>query len=88
MPKTRYFSAGEIEKYGYCPLSWWLSRGEEDAEVKELEPLVSGIKKHEEVSEDLSFIKGKETVFLTPKTTGKVPDEYIKISVFKAHSQN
>ncbi len=32
--------------------------------------------------------KKKETVFLTPKTTGKVPDEYIKISVFKAHSQN
>ena len=30
----------------------------------------------------------KETVFLTQKTSGKVPEEYIKISVFKAHSRN
>jgi len=24
------FSAGDVEKYGYCPLTWWLSRGQVD----------------------------------------------------------
>ena len=40
-----YISAGDIEKYSYCPLSWWLSRNEKDEENE-------GVKKHREISEE------------------------------------
>jgi len=46
-----------VEKFGYCPLSWWLSRGlapEEGAE------LVEGEKKHEAASADLKGIETHE----------------------------
>ncbi len=36
-------SAGEIEKYSYCPLSWWLGRGEKSRYSE-------GVKKHLEIS--------------------------------------
>ena len=36
-----FISAGDIEKYSYCPLSWWLSRGEKHEESE-------GVKKHRE----------------------------------------
>ncbi len=39
-----YISAGDIEKYSYCPLSWWLSRKERHKES-------AGVKKHREISE-------------------------------------
>jgi len=38
-----YISAGDIEKYAYCPLSWWLSRGEKHTESK-------GVIEHEKIS--------------------------------------
>ncbi len=53
-----WISASDIEKFGYCPLSWWLSRSEED-EVTD-EELEKGKEKHEEVGEGLDEIKKKE----------------------------
>lgn len=46
-------SAGDIEKYAYCPLSWWLSK-------KHKVVYKSGIIKHKEVEKDLEEIKNKE----------------------------
>ena len=40
-----YISAGDIEKYSYCPLSWWLSRKEKNSEDE-------GVKKHKRISEE------------------------------------
>jgi CRISPR-associated exonuclease Cas4 len=51
-------SAADIEKFGYCPLSWWLSRGMAPEEGPEI---VEGEKKHAKVSEDLKGIKTHET---------------------------
>jgi len=39
---VRYISAGDIEKYSYCPLSWWLSRKEKHVESE-------GVKKHRKI---------------------------------------
>ncbi len=39
-----YISAGDIEKYSYCPLSWWLSKKEKNVENE-------GVKKHQDISE-------------------------------------
>jgi len=50
-------SAADVEKFGYCPLSWWLSRGLAPEEGSEL---VEGEKKHEAASEDLKGIETHE----------------------------
>jgi CRISPR-associated exonuclease Cas4 len=47
-----YISAGDIEKYSYCPLSWWLSRNEEHTENE-------GVKKHRNISKDATQMKEK-----------------------------
>jgi len=47
-----YISAGDIEKYSYCPLSWWLSRGEKHVESE-------GVKKHREISRETKEMKEK-----------------------------
>ena len=52
----RFISAGDLEKYSYCPLSWWLStefEGENDA-------LTQGIKEHEELGKSLWRIDSNE----------------------------
>lgn len=57
MAPSELLSAGDVEKFGYCPLSWWLSRGlapEEGAE------LADGEKKHEAASADLKGIEAHE----------------------------
>ncbi len=57
MAPSELISAADVEKFGYCPLSWWLSRGlapEEGAE------LVEGEKKHEAASADLRGIETHE----------------------------
>jgi len=51
--KMETVSAGDIEKYAYCPLSWWLSKQHKSV-YKE------GIKKHKETEKDLKEIKTKE----------------------------
>ena len=53
----KWISASDVEKYGYCPLSWWLS--EEEKEVIN-EDLREGSKKHEKISEKVNSIKKNE----------------------------
>lgn len=53
----KWISASDVEKYGYCPLSWWLS--EEEKEVIN-EDLKEGSEKHEEISEKVESIKKNE----------------------------
>lgn len=49
------FSAGEVEKFGYCPLSWWLS--EKDAEEEDLS---DGERKHAEIAAEITTIRRRE----------------------------
>ncbi len=51
-------SASALEKYGYCPLSWWLSRNEPDMDSEALE---SGERAHKAVAEDLGDIVQEES---------------------------
>lgn len=46
-------SAGEIEKYGYCPLNWWLYRQGVSADDERLE---EGQRRHESLANDLTHI--------------------------------
>ncbi len=46
-----YISAGDIEKYAYCPLSWYLSKKEEDKALEE------GVKKHRDFAEKVEEIQ-------------------------------
>jgi CRISPR-associated exonuclease Cas4 len=55
--KDALISASALEKYGYCPLSWWLSRTEDS---QESETLDGGEKAHAEVATDLSGIIQEE----------------------------
>ncbi len=48
-----YVSVGDLEKYSYCPLSWWLSK-----EYKIVSK--NGIEKHKEIEQKLKEIKIKE----------------------------
>jgi CRISPR-associated exonuclease Cas4 len=50
-------SAGDVEKFGYCPLSWWLSRG---LAPEEGDPIVEGERKHEIASRDLKGVEAQE----------------------------
>ena len=51
-------SASALEKYGYCPLSWWLSRDEVDEDSPELR---EGERAHESVATDLGHIVKDES---------------------------
>ncbi len=53
-----WISASDVEKYGYCPLSWWLSR--EVEEGVEDEKLEQGEKKHKELGRKFKDLKNKE----------------------------
>lgn len=51
-----FFSASDVEKFGYCPLSWWLSgEGKEEGE-----DLREGIKKHEIMMNSIADIRKRE----------------------------
>jgi CRISPR-associated exonuclease Cas4 len=52
-------SASDVEKYGYCPLSWWLSEQVGDKEYEELE---KGSQKHATISKDVKEIKTRDRV--------------------------
>ena len=54
--QTRYISASDVEKYSYCPLSWWLS-AEYDGES---EGIARGGKGHEKLGKLLWDIDAKE----------------------------
>ena len=50
-------SASEMERYGYCPLSWWLGRTGVDAEGSEV---ASGLEKHQEIGASLKMLLHEE----------------------------
>ena len=50
-------SASEMERYGYCPLSWWLGRTGVDAEGSEV---ASGLEKHQEIGASLKTLLHEE----------------------------
>lgn len=52
MEDTPTISASEVEKFAYCPLSWWLSRGKEEQKPE----LVEGEKKHARISKRIGDI--------------------------------
>jgi CRISPR-associated exonuclease Cas4 len=54
---NKSISASDVEKYGYCPLSWWLSEENDD---NDLEKLKKGTQKHEKIGKDVKKIKTHE----------------------------
>ncbi len=53
-----FISAGELEKYGYCPLSWWYSRqGAEEADVATLR---TGVRDPTEVDRQIKLVEEYE----------------------------
>ncbi len=56
--KMPVISASALEKFGYCPLSWWLSRNEPDPDSEALD---SGQRAHSAVAEDLDNIVQEES---------------------------
>ena len=57
MAPPELISAGDLEKFGYCPLSWWLSR---DLAPEEGPELAEGERKHEAATADLKGIEVHE----------------------------
>jgi len=47
-----------MEKFSYCPMSWWLSRSEHDASS---DLTVAGTAAHERLNNDLTSLSGKQT---------------------------
>lgn len=47
-------ATGDLEKYAYCPLSWWLSEQEETVDS------VEGVRRHDEVGQELESIRQDE----------------------------
>lgn len=56
IPWEDYISAGDMEKYSYCPLSWWFSLKEEVSN----QSLEQGIASHAQVEGKLSTVTEKE----------------------------
>jgi len=52
----RFISAGDLEKYSYCPLSWWLSAEFET----DSEGLAKGVEEHEKLGKSLWKIDARE----------------------------
>ena len=48
-------SAGDIEKYSYCPLSWWLSKNHKTVAKK-------GVENHKKIETELKEIRKKEKI--------------------------
>src|SRR5512136_3149041 len=57
---VKHISAGDLEKYCYCPLSWWLS----DEAESESESLAQGITGHEKLGKSLWRIDSGEKTAL------------------------
>jgi CRISPR-associated exonuclease Cas4 len=53
-----YISAGELEKYGYCPLSWWYSR--QGADEADKATLMTGVRNHKEVERQVKMVEEYE----------------------------
>jgi len=52
----KHISAGDLEKFSYCPLSWWLSRDDD----RDGGALAKGVAAHEELGESLWEIQVSE----------------------------
>ncbi len=52
-----WISAGDIEKYGYCPLSWWLSREKEEVVNERMK---KGMEDHKKMGDALEDLQEKE----------------------------
>jgi len=60
------FSAADVEKFGYCPLTWWLSR----QDVEETGPAIEeGITKHEAMGDEILSIEHHEKSAHESETT-------------------
>ncbi len=57
MSPLELISAADVEKFGYCPLNWWLSRKMAPEVSTEL---AEGERRHEAIAEDLRGIKTHE----------------------------
>jgi CRISPR-associated exonuclease Cas4 len=66
-PPEEFISASELEKFGYCPLSWWYSR--EGAAEADLERLDGGKRDHAEMDEQFGLINKYESMSREAETT-------------------
>ncbi|UCG68227.1 MAG: CRISPR-associated protein Cas4 [Thermoplasmata archaeon] len=57
--QNKTVSVSDVEKYGYCPLSWWLS---EQKAMEDKEELKKGTRDHAKIGKDVKKIKVKEKV--------------------------
>ncbi len=55
-------SASDLEKYGYCPMSWWLSIGLSNEKEEDKKVLATGQEKHNSLSQDLTSILEGESM--------------------------
>ncbi len=62
-----FISASELEKFGYCPLSWWYSRG--GAHEAGTEGLDGGVRSHEEIERQLNDVRRLEETSKEAETT-------------------
>ena len=60
IPQEEFISAAELEKYGYCPLSWWYSR--QGTEESDKETLDKGVRDHKEVDHQVKLIEEYEEI--------------------------
>jgi CRISPR-associated exonuclease Cas4 len=74
-------SASEMERYGYCPLSWWLGRTGVDAEGSEV---ASGLEKHQEIGASLKTLLQEEHKSRETSSTLLTVVTYIGILVLAA----
>ena len=60
--ESRYISASDIERYSYCPLSWWLNR---EYGTKESEELLGGKVKHKKLARVMCIVQKIRTKTVT-----------------------
>jgi len=53
----KYYSASDVEKYAYCPLSWWLRKNKKEVKNKEEK---AGIVKHEKFNKAINEVIADE----------------------------
>ncbi|UCH89508.1 MAG: CRISPR-associated protein Cas4 [Thermoplasmata archaeon] len=56
---AQFFSASDIERYGYCPLNWWQKYQGVTENGQNLE---KGTQHHEKIAKDISSITERETI--------------------------
>jgi CRISPR-associated exonuclease Cas4 len=62
-----FISAAELEKFGYCPLSWWYSR--QGSKESDSDVLDAGVKSHEEIERQLKLVHEYEFASREAETT-------------------